>query len=217
MDIKFSVLLYSKYSKFSKELIDMIEKSSVDFITNFKLKLLCIDNEDIRKKIANSKQIDIKSVPSLLIVYNDGGIEKYEDSKVFNWFENIIVQLLPPPPGKQELPPQKIEDPIEEIEEEIIKPKKKKKINKPNLSPPPSKKQSKSTPIDELETEDEDEDIQLSLSDENRNDYIQIESGNALVEKRNDLMSIASSMQQSRDSFVEKTEKKSRTNYSRDN
>ena len=265
MDIKFSVLLYSKYSKFSKELVDIIENSNVDFINKFQFKTLCIDNENIRKRILNSKNIDIKTVPAILIVYNDGGVEKYEDTKAFEWVENIISQfrpknvLQPQPIMQQEIQTPILEeqyqndiDDIDDINNDndvndisIQQQKmidkhqmkvqskklqqqkiKKEQSHKQNIQTNQLRKQKannisvntnpsipQNTPLDELEIDDHEQEI----FDENDDDDMiinktpptinQVESTNAMTVKKNDLMSLASSMQKSRDSFVEKTDR----------
>jgi hypothetical protein len=257
MDIKFSVILYSKYSKFSKSLIETIEKSNVDFINQFQLKLLCIDNEAVRKRILNNKQIDIKTVPCILIVYNDGGVEKYEDTKAFEWVEQIIRQLAPPP-----LPVQ-IHQPILEEDIQVIQNDENEDINDVSVQQEkaikrqqnkmqkkqtqqqkiksqqsqqqqiqnnqlrkqkasniavntnPSVPQSQNTSIDDLLLDDEGQEDFDVMNEDEVDMYInedpptlnQVESTNALSVKRNDLMSLASSMQKSRDTFVGKTEK----------
>lgn len=76
---------------------------------NTELNLLCIDNPKIRKRILNSKQLEIKTVPCLLFISSlEKRIEKYEGRDCFNWLQNIITiqqqevalkqqQMLPPP------------------------------------------------------------------------------------------------------------------------
>ena len=93
MDIKFTCLIYSKYSDFSKKLLNIIENSGIDFINIFKIKLLCADNENIRKTILKSKTLDIKNVPCILLVYEDGKIEKYDDLNAFKWVDEIIQKI----------------------------------------------------------------------------------------------------------------------------
>lgn len=261
MDIKFSVLLYSKYSKFSKELVNIIENSNVDFINKFKFKTLCIDNETIRKTIINSKNIDIKTVPVILIVYNDGGVEKYEDLKAFEWAENVISQFIPTnvlqTPIQQDIQTSFVDEQYQNdndiindddkdlndisvqqqkmIDKHQIKVQskklqqqkiKKEQSHKQNIQTNQLRKQKannvsvntnpsipQNTPLDELEIDEDEQEI----FDENEDDDMiinktpptinQVESTNAMTVKKNDLMSLASSMQKSRDSFVEKTDR----------
>lgn len=98
MESQLSVLLYSKYSSLSKSLMNMIQTSGVDFTTKFSLQPLCIDNEEIRARILKNTQLQITTVPCLLIIFPDGGIEKYDGARVFEWVEGIIRQFAPPPP-----------------------------------------------------------------------------------------------------------------------
>ena len=98
MESQLSVLLYSKYSSLSKSLMNMIQTSGVDFTTKFSLQPLCIDNEEIRARILKNTQLQVTTVPCLLIIFPDGGIEKYDGARVFEWVEGIIRQFSPPPP-----------------------------------------------------------------------------------------------------------------------
>jgi len=79
----------------------MIQTSGVDFETSLSLQPLCIDNEEIRKRIRYNNQIQVTSVPCLLIIFPDGGIEKYDGVHIFDWFERTIAQFTPPPPIDQ--------------------------------------------------------------------------------------------------------------------
>ena len=74
MSIKFTILLYSKYSKFSTNIISTVNQYQSIFVENFNMKTLCIDNENIRKRVLNSKKISITCVPSILVIYEDGGV-----------------------------------------------------------------------------------------------------------------------------------------------
>jgi hypothetical protein len=88
------VLLYSQYSSHCKNLIDLVQKYSIDFgLTN-----ICIDNEKIRNQIMSSKKITIECVPCILIYFADGVVEKYDGSNAFRYIEDLITKSLPPPP-----------------------------------------------------------------------------------------------------------------------
>ena len=228
MSIKFSVLLYSKYSKFSTEIVSQVNQYQNVFIENFNMKLLCIDNEVVRKRITSSKKINISFVPSILVIYEDGGVEKYENNDAFIWVNEVIQRVLTLAKQQQVVEQQEdigqeenIEDTENtEIEEEEIKPKKntKKVIQK---KPPPKKQPTYSkknvpknkTSIEDLEDLDDLE--QNEYEDEEENDIFehqmieQVESTNAMTAKKNDLLSLAAEMQKSRDSF-EKTNEKPR-------
>jgi predicted metal-dependent peptidase len=219
MSIKFICILYSKYSSFSKNFINIIETSSIDLASMFNIKLVCVDNENIRNTILKCKKIDIKSVPCVLIIYEDGVVEKYEDTYAFNWIDEIIkkyspqIQTQSPPPQpplqQQHVRQQKshinrnmknvenidYEDVVDEDDYEVdyennieeVKPVKSKKIKQKQQ---PSK--IKATPIEELESEEEE------ISED-----IAVEVVHASVKKKNDLMSLAASMQQSREQLDE--------------
>lgn len=98
MDSQFSVLLFSKYSDNCKKLFEYIKASKIDEnILAQKLKLLCIDNENLREIISSDDKLEIKVVPTILSVYANGSVEKFEADHVFSWINNLINNLNPNP------------------------------------------------------------------------------------------------------------------------
>jgi hypothetical protein len=104
MNQQLSVLLYSQYSKSSKKLLDIFTTSSI-VPEEIGLSTVCIDNEKIRKRILKSNKVKIESVPCILILYNDGGVEKFDGSNAFRWVEDIITQFTPQQPTSYQIPP----------------------------------------------------------------------------------------------------------------
>ena len=102
MEPQLSVLLYSKYSSLSKSLMNIIQTSGIDFTNQFSLQTLCIDNEKIRKRILKNKKIQVTSVPCILVIFPDGGVEKYDGNHAFEWVEDILKKIAPPPPPQPE-------------------------------------------------------------------------------------------------------------------
>lgn len=223
MSIKFSVLLYSKYSKFSTEIVSQVNQYQNVFLENFNMKLLCIDNELVRKRIISSKKINISFVPSILVIYEDGGVEKYENNDAFVWVNEVIQRVLTITKQQQAIEQENIaqeeNSEIDEEEEEEIKPKKvvqktQKQKQKQIQQKTPLKKKNvpkNKTSIEDLEDLD---DLEQDEYDEENNQFEhqmieQVESTNAMTAKKNDLLSLAAEMQKSRDSF-EKTNEKPR-------
>ena len=222
MSIKFTVLLYSKYSPSSNKITGIIQQYSTVFTENFNIKLLCIDNENIRKRILSSKKITISSVPCILIIYNDGGVEKYENDDAFTWVNDIVQGIIAQQQQQlqlqqqQQLQLQQQQTPNEEIieeendEEEYIPPqpvKKQQRKQKPKQQPkqqPAKKPTSNKTLIEDLEEIDDDTTMEF---DNEEDPFTQVESTNALNSKRNDLLSLASEMQKSRDALIDSAEK----------
>ena len=131
MEPQFSVLLYSKYSPLSKEILDIIESSSVNLEQMTSLETLCIDNEKIRKRIHQNKQIDITCVPCILVIFPDGGIEKYDGVSAFEWIEEIIIRFDPPQPHQlplQQQTPQQTAPSQPSLQQLQLDQKKKQKI-----------------------------------------------------------------------------------------
>lgn len=102
MEPQYSVLLFSKYSQNCNKLFSIMTNSGVNFSP---LQSLCIDNENIRKRILENKQFNITVVPSILSVFSNGNVETYEGLNAFNWVQAIIAKFAPPPPPQQLPPP----------------------------------------------------------------------------------------------------------------
>ena len=98
------VLLYSKYSPMSNNLMTALKSCPIDLSTSVGLTTVCIDNEGIRSQILKDKNIEIVNVPCVLIVYRTGGVEKYEGSNAFQWIDETVSKFIPP---QQERLPQK--------------------------------------------------------------------------------------------------------------
>jgi len=81
------VLFWSKYSTHCKKLIDLINQHEAN-ITK-----CCIDNNDMRKRLAADTRIKIKVVPTILSIYENGIIEKYEGEKAFE----LLYEAFPTP------------------------------------------------------------------------------------------------------------------------
>ena len=88
------LLLYSKYSQNSTRFLEILKARPLNF-----LRSLCIDNEQIRQKILNSKNLNVKCVPCILIYFPGGVVEKYDGESAFSWAQNIIQKIYPPPPS----------------------------------------------------------------------------------------------------------------------
>ena len=81
------IVFYSRYSKVCEELFKNLNIPVISQQINFKL--ISVDNKYIREKLINNKY-NIYCVPSILNIYTDNSIEKYENYKVFDWFYNNI-------------------------------------------------------------------------------------------------------------------------------
>jgi hypothetical protein len=98
MNHQLCVLLYSKYSPQCQQLVGAIKTAPVNLMSEIGLTMVCVDNEDIRSKIKTATSVTVESVPTVLIVYNNGGVEKYEGERAFGWIDQTVRNLSPPPP-----------------------------------------------------------------------------------------------------------------------
>lgn len=87
MDIRFTAILYSKYSSASTRLVEALNAMPLDLQHQLKPSLLCIDSEKIRLAVKNSTLVQVSVVPCIIVAYNDGGVEKFEGETAFKWFE----------------------------------------------------------------------------------------------------------------------------------
>lgn len=82
------ILFYSKYSQNSNKIIELITPIRHLF------KLVCLDNKNIRKIVQENQKLSIQYVPSILLMYSSGLLEKYEGQRAFAWSENIIQNMI---------------------------------------------------------------------------------------------------------------------------
>jgi len=81
------VLLYSKYSNASKQLMSQLQKTPelIDSLT-----LTCIDNKDIRQRILNDQKIKIKTIPCLIRLNDEtNNFDIFEGHTVFDFFTSL--------------------------------------------------------------------------------------------------------------------------------
>lgn len=139
---RYSLLLFSKYSSQCKRLFSIIENQTT--LDNNTLQLLCIDNEQIKKRIQSNSKIDVKMVPCILCFYPDGVVEKYENEHAFTWVSQFSKPM-------QQVQQQQIQQqPVEQEE-----------VEEPIPTPPPKKYQKKkiednATSISDLPLDDTD-------------------------------------------------------------
>jgi len=146
MEPQYSVMVYSKYSEGCKSLFELIERSGINFNH---IRLLCIDNPEVRKRVLNHKELQIQAVPCLLNMYQGGAVEKFEGEDLFSWIRGLIEKLTPPPPPRLLPQPPPPPPPQEEVEEE-------ERPRQPQRQPPKRPPQKpKATPIDAIPLEDE--------------------------------------------------------------
>ena len=164
MEPQYSVFIYSKYSSNCKRLNDMIQESKINFSDRLGLQFLCVDNTNIRQRIMGCDNLDIDVVPCILIIFPNGGVEKYEGPHAFRWIETMITRFTPPPPPRP-TPPQLVyrqppPPPQEEDDEEDSAPQPRRKSQRPRMRPiqKPQQKQPQQTSIDDIPTDDEEED-----------------------------------------------------------
>lgn len=193
------VLLYSKYSPMSSKLMTALSACPIDLGATVGLNTVCIDNQDIRKRLLKNGKIEISVVPCILIVYRSGGVEKYEGDAAFQWIDEAVSKYSPPPHQPPPPPPQP----------------------QPQPQPPPPQELVKYHAQEECEEEDEEEEVYIpppkpsrktktaqkikkettSMEDLGFDPFDEDEDEDTIKSsiKRKDLLSTAAAMQKERD------------------
>lgn len=115
MDNPVYILVYSKYSSYCKRLLTTIQHSPVDFSY---LQPLCVDNPEVRARVKNDEKLQILAVPSILVCYSDGVVERFDGENAFDWVGEVVRKYTPPappppPPEPEPEPPKNLPPPQE--------------------------------------------------------------------------------------------------------
>lgn len=100
---QFIVFIHSNFSKASIQCEKIINTLPSDLNINY----LCIDNPKTRSVILQDSQLEIKLVPTILIVDVQGKVSKFEGKTCFDYLsqfkeeKKIFLQPLPPQPNPQ--------------------------------------------------------------------------------------------------------------------
>ena len=87
-----NVVVYSKFSQASTKLIGMIDKNPP---LKQNTHLLCIDNEEVRKRIVKSQKLNIKHVPCIMRLHESTGyVESFEGEKAFSLVNTYYIEYL---------------------------------------------------------------------------------------------------------------------------
>jgi hypothetical protein len=79
------ILFYSKHSEYCKQCISVIIKYELP------VKMIPLDTEEDRKNVQNHTTIQIKNVPSLLVVYSNNQLQLYVGApKIIDWLRNLV-------------------------------------------------------------------------------------------------------------------------------
>lgn len=95
-DIKLTAFLYSEYSNYANEFMQVASNLPPQLQAQLRPVYLSVDTEAIRSMIKNSLSITVRSVPCVLILYTDGVVEKYEGDTAFTWLEELLTPLEQP-------------------------------------------------------------------------------------------------------------------------
>jgi hypothetical protein len=98
------IVFYSKFSNSCRELDKFIKKfnmTGIDYV--------CTDNHIIRRKLKRDRNLRIRQVPCVLIVYDSKAV-KHEGAECFNWFKHLIEKVLPKEEAKAQQPQKHVDE-----------------------------------------------------------------------------------------------------------
>ena len=99
------VLIYSKFSLNCQQLQSYITESGLDI----PFTMICIDDKDMRKRIMDNKDFNIKYVPTILQINQmTGVVSQYEADKAFELISGIVQSFV----AEEEEQERTIEQPI---------------------------------------------------------------------------------------------------------
>ncbi len=84
------IVLYSKYSPKCQTLIEIARKNPLGHI-----RFVCVDHTNVRQKLLKSNRFHVSTVPSILMVYPNNKIEKYENASIYDWVLAQYSQFQP--------------------------------------------------------------------------------------------------------------------------
>ena len=82
------VIFYSKYSTKCTEFFELV-RDIIDF------RKICVDHPDIRTTLLNeADKYFIRKVPSVIVFFSNGVMNKYEDEKAFEWALTVRKNMI---------------------------------------------------------------------------------------------------------------------------
>lgn len=97
MDPEQLIVLYSKYSPQCARIVELYQQTLSQSINLDYLRLLCVDNVNLREAILNATNMHIRTVPCVLFIYPRGRVEKFEGPNVSDWIIRQMSKNTPLP------------------------------------------------------------------------------------------------------------------------
>jgi len=159
---RYTALLYSKFSPSCKQIFTLLQDANMD-LENFGISLISIDTPSFRNALKkNNQKLQINVVPTILSIYSDGVVEKFEGIQAYRWIEQLILQYNPPKAVIKlnkipESPPTQLQEEVDYEERQKIP---KKKIPRRKTPIIPDRVDDPPEPLptaEELDNEDDEE------------------------------------------------------------
>ena len=91
MQNSMNIIFYSNQSQSCKNFFELLKQNNILLADLMFIKFICVDNVEIKNKLATLTNIKIDKVPTLLMIQNNKTINKFVDSNFFNWVHKVII------------------------------------------------------------------------------------------------------------------------------
>ena len=151
------ICLYSEQSPKSREILESAQ--GLPF-----MQFVCIDNPKLRKRVMSSKALSVTKVPTIIVIRDDGIVEKYDDT-AGEWLQDVLKNMSEPQPGPPETtpldipqgPPEAAQPPMQPPQPPQQPPRQQVPMQQVPMQPPqPSQQPQNVTAIDLGGTQNED-------------------------------------------------------------
>ena len=92
-DYQYCFLFYSKYSEKCKSLMNALKECPINFYEKTGVKIVCLDNKNIRKRVLQDKNIRLKTVPTIVML-NNGNVLKLNYFQIIKWIETVVYNEM---------------------------------------------------------------------------------------------------------------------------
>jgi len=90
-DLDVAILFWSQYCNHCNQLFAQLRGHHFD-----SLEMINVDTDQVKSALLEDDRLLIRYVPTLILYYQDGTVEKYEGDKVTHWFREVIRSIEPP-------------------------------------------------------------------------------------------------------------------------
>jgi len=185
MKIKLAILFYSQRNPESIKLKDICENY------NLSIEYISLDNKKIRKRLKENNVYSIEHIPSILLLYENKDYEVLDGNDLYNWIEQLIQNINALQYQEQEMYRQQMEKQLHHQQQTSLDLEKNDTKHYEHVSDTNDDLFSQSHQTSSIKLNDM---INLQLNENPNQDSTQMEKKDALMEKKQNLDDIKTSM-----------------------